>query len=77
MCPVELARHNNMYRAVYAPPEEAKRDLIPASGFNSFANQFQAPHLNEGFDEIKAVNFVWKGTDEQRVKWDMYMLETR
>lgn len=66
-----------MYRAVYAPPSEAKRELIPSSAFNMWQNQFQAPEKGEGFDEIKVVNFVWTGSDEQRKKWDMYMLETR
>ncbi|KAK1923128.1 polynucleotide kinase 3 phosphatase-domain-containing protein [Papiliotrema laurentii] len=77
LCPLDLARHNNMYRAVYAPPEEPPRTLIPGTAFNTYVAQFQQPDITEGFDEIRGVNFVWKGTEAQRKKWDMYMLETR
>lgn len=66
-----------MYRAVYAPPEEPPRTLIPGTAFNTYVAQFQQPDITEGFDEIRGVNFVWKGTEAQRKKWDMYMLETR
>lgn len=77
LCPIELAKHNNMYRAVYAPKEEPARTLLPASAFWGYKNDFQAPDVDEGFDEVRGVNFVWEGTDEQRRMWDMYMLETR
>lgn len=77
LCPVELARHNNMYRAVYAPPGEAARDLLPQIAFTSYASAFEKPDINEGFDELRLVNFKWEGTDAQRRLWDMYMLETR
>ena len=35
------------------------------------------PDLKEGFDEIRGVNFIWKGSEEQRKKWDMWMLEPK
>jgi bifunctional polynucleotide phosphatase/kinase len=76
-CPIELAVHNNMYRAVYAPKEIPARTLLPASAFWSYKNDFQQPEKDEGFDEVRSVNFAWGGTDEQRRYWDMYMLVTR
>jgi bifunctional polynucleotide phosphatase/kinase len=77
LCPVELAKHNNMYRAVYAPSGEAARELLPQVAFTSYAAAFERPDIKEGFDELRLVNFVWEGTDAQRRLWDMYMLETR
>ena len=77
LCPIELARHNNMYRAVYAPPGEPARELLPQVAFGSYAAQFERPDIVEGFDEVRSVNFVWEGSGEQRRLWDMYMLETR
>lgn len=75
LCPVELARHNNMYRATYGPADEPKREVLPGMAFSTYTGNFEAPTAVEGFDEIKSVNFVWEGTDEQRRYWDMYMLE--
>jgi bifunctional polynucleotide phosphatase/kinase len=77
LCPIELARHNNMYRAVYAPKDEPERTLLPASAFWGYKNDYQAPHADEGFDEVRGVNFIWEGTEEQRRLWDMYMLQTK
>jgi bifunctional polynucleotide phosphatase/kinase len=66
-----------MYRACYCPPENPPRTPLPASAFINYKNQFQEPKLEEGFDEIRAVNFRFEGTPEQRKKWDMYMLEAK
>jgi bifunctional polynucleotide phosphatase/kinase len=64
-----------VYRALYAPSDETKRDILPALAFSGYAAQSQEPDMNEGFDEIRGVNFVWKGSDEQRKKWDMWILD--
>lgn len=77
LCPLDLAKHNNMYRACYAPPESPPRILLPLSAFWSYANDFETPTSDEGFDEIRCVNFRFDGTDDQRKKWDMYMLELK
>lgn len=73
LCPVDLARHNNVYRAIYGPKDEQRRELLPFTAFSGYVGQFEQPELGEGFDEIKMVNFVWEGTDEQRKLWDLYM----
>ncbi|CAD6573099.1 MAG: hypothetical protein TREMPRED_000722 [Tremellales sp. Tagirdzhanova-0007] len=75
LCPIELAKHNNMYRACYASPDEPVRELLPGSAFSGYVGQFEAPTLGEGFDQIRGVNFVFEGDDVQRRKWDMWMLE--
>lgn len=66
-----------MYRAVYAPKEIPARTLLPASAFWGYKSDFEVPEKDEGFDEVRGVNFKWGGTDEQRKLWDMYMLVTR
>ncbi|GFZ48059.1 hypothetical protein JCM24511_05807 [Saitozyma sp. JCM 24511] len=77
LCPIELAKHNNMYRACYAPTHEPRRTLLPMMAFASFAADFEQPTLDEGFDELRSVNFHWEGDEQQRKKWDMYMLEPK
>ncbi|WVR08641.1 polynucleotide kinase 3'-phosphatase [Kwoniella sp. DSM 27419] len=77
LCPLELAKHNNVYRAIYAPPGEPPRSLLPLLAFTSYAAAFEQPSKEEGFDEIRAVNFHFDGAPEMRRKWDMYMLEPK
>ncbi|WVF68183.1 polynucleotide kinase 3'-phosphatase [Kwoniella sp. CBS 6097] len=77
LCPIDLAKHNNVYRACYAPRNEPSRDLLPMMAFASYASAFEQPHKDEGFDEIRGVNFHFEGTDEERRRWDMYMLEPK
>jgi bifunctional polynucleotide phosphatase/kinase len=74
-CPIELAKHNNMYRACYGPADEPKRQVIPGLAFTTYVTSFEPPDKSEGFDEVRLVNFIFEGDDEQRKKWDMYMLE--
>ncbi|OCF43278.1 polynucleotide kinase 3'-phosphatase [Kwoniella heveanensis CBS 569] len=77
LCPIELAKHNNVYRACYAPPDDPPRDLLPMMAFTSYASAFEQPHKDEGFDEIRGVNFHFEGSEAERRRWDMYMLEPR
>ncbi|KAL1412679.1 DNA kinase/phosphatase Pnk1 [Vanrija albida] len=71
--PPELAKHNNVYRALHAPADEPKRELLPALAFGSYTADFEVPKLGEGFEEIRTVNFVWEGDEEQRKLWDRYL----
>lgn len=72
-CPVDLARHNNTYRALYAPEDEPKRELLPGTAFTTYENAFELPTAKEGFNEVRTVNFVWEGSDDQRFIWDNYL----
>jgi len=72
---LELAMHNNIYRAYFAPlaqGEQKRRKLLPSSAFYSFKSAFEPPTLDEGFNEIKTVNWIFEGTDEERRLWDMW-----
>ena len=73
--PIDLARHNNVYRAFYKPEEE--RTLLPGMAFSGFASAFERPEMGEGFDELRTVNFVWEGTEDDKKLWSRYMLETK
>ncbi|KAJ3742004.1 polynucleotide kinase 3 phosphatase-domain-containing protein [Lentinula detonsa] len=74
---IELAWHNNLYRAFNQPPstasQEEKRALVPYLAFTSFRNGYEEPTLSEGFSEIQTVNWVFEGTEEERKYWSMWL----
>ncbi|KAI0811093.1 PNK3P-domain-containing protein [Irpex lacteus] len=74
---IELAWHNNLYRAFNLPDDVAskapKRELLGYMAFTSFRNAYQEPALDEGFSEIKQVNFVFDGSEEERRRWGMWL----
>ncbi|KAF7307271.1 hypothetical protein MIND_00520800 [Mycena indigotica] len=73
----ELAWHNNIYRAYYLPKSVAEREpvreLLPISAFTSFRDAHEEPELEEGFTQIKKINWVWTGTEEDRKVWEMWL----
>lgn len=75
--PIELAKHNNVYRACFAPESEPERTLLPLSAFGTYVSAFERPEEDEGFDELRTVNFVWEGSEEQKSLWNRYMLEVK
>ncbi|KAH9925332.1 PNK3P-domain-containing protein [Fomitopsis serialis] len=74
---LELAWHNNLYRAFSLPPsaaeKEPKRELLPFNAFTSFRAQYEEPELGEGFAEVKKVNWVFEGHEEERKRWSMWL----
>ncbi|GBE82578.1 Bifunctional polynucleotide phosphatase/kinase [Sparassis crispa] len=74
---IELAWHNNLYRAYNLPPslveKNPKRDLVPYTAFTSFRAQYEEPQLNEGFTQIRKVNWTFEGDEEQRQRWSMWL----
>ncbi len=48
---------------------KARRALLPLLAFNSFAKDFETPEVSEGFSEVKTVNWVFRGTEEDRLRW--------
>ncbi|KAF8344335.1 polynucleotide kinase 3 phosphatase-domain-containing protein [Cantharellus anzutake] len=72
--PRETAIHNDVYRAFLATPREGEvhipvLDPSPTLAFSSFQNNFEAPDVNEGFSEVKTINWVFRGTEENRLLW--------
>ncbi|KAH9901687.1 PNK3P-domain-containing protein [Cubamyces lactineus] len=74
---VELAWHNNLYRAFNLPPAlaaaEPKRGLLPYSAFTGFRADFEEPSVEEGFAEVRKVNFIFEGDEEARRRWSMWL----
>ncbi|KAF5386673.1 hypothetical protein D9615_001745 [Tricholomella constricta] len=74
---IELAWHNNLYRTYNLPPSvaaaEPRRELVPYIGFCGFRDNFEEPQLEEGFTEIKKVNWVFNGTEEEKRYWSMWL----
>jgi len=74
---LELAWHNNLYRAYNLAPDRAaaepSRELLPYTAFTSFRAQYEEPELSEGFSEIKKVNWIFEGTEEDRRRWSMWL----
>ncbi|KAL0947240.1 hypothetical protein HGRIS_013361 [Hohenbuehelia grisea] len=74
---MELAWHNNLYRAYNLPPSvagsEPERSAVPYLAFTGYRSAFEQPELSEGFSEIKNVNWVFRGTPEERKYWSMWL----
>lgn len=68
---MDLAWHNNLYRAYVHPSIESRRDIIPYVAFIGFKNHYEEPQLTEGFSEIIKVNWVFEGSEEERKRWSM------
>ncbi|KAF8964079.1 polynucleotide kinase 3 phosphatase-domain-containing protein [Flammula alnicola] len=73
---IELAWHNNIYRAFNMPhrlPKKLDRVLLPYVAFSGFRDNYEEPQLSEGFSEIKKVNWVFEGTEEEKRHWSMWL----
>ncbi|WAQ85810.1 hypothetical protein PtA15_6A439 [Puccinia triticina] len=68
--PVELAQHNNVYRACI----QASRPLLPTLAFASYSKNLEEPSVDEGYDELKRVHFVFEGSAEERTSWEKYLV---
>lgn len=50
---------------------EARKSL-PGIAFGDYGRRYQAPTLEEGFEDIIPVEFEFKGTDEEKKLWGQY-----
>ncbi|KAI0075790.1 PNK3P-domain-containing protein [Panus rudis PR-1116 ss-1] len=83
---IELAWHNNLYRAFntlvdtsqlcatteYRSPKP-KRDMLPYSALTDFRSKYEEPELAEGFSDIRQINWVFEGSEEERRRWRMWL----
>lgn len=51
-------------------PED--RTLLPKMAFSSFASRYREPKLEEGFQDITKVAFVFQGDEVQKALWSRY-----
>ncbi|RDX45439.1 PNK3P-domain-containing protein [Lentinus brumalis] len=74
---LELAWHNNLYRAFNLPvslaTSQPKRELLPYNAFTSFRANFQEPTVDEGFYEVRKVNWQFEGDEDARKRWSMWL----
>jgi len=64
--------HNNKFRYLSGDLQSA----VPDVAFNTFKSNFQEPSINEGYEEIVAVNFVSDFSTEERANlYGKYLLE--
>ncbi|CAG8568533.1 9916_t:CDS:10, partial [Ambispora gerdemannii] len=69
--PEALSKHNNMYRAFGNLQKlNSKSRLIPDIAYNTYKARFMEPQLEEGFEEIKKIDFVFEGNEEERARWE-------
>ena len=61
---------NIYYLIVFVKP---KRSLLPYVAFTGFRNNYEEPHPDEGFSEIKNVHWVFEGTEEEKKYWSMWL----
>ena len=52
---------------------QPKRSLVPYTALLAFKNAFKEPTLEEGFSEIKVVNWAFEGSEEERERWEMWL----
>jgi bifunctional polynucleotide phosphatase/kinase len=48
------------------------RQSLPGIAFADYGRRYQAPTLQEGFEEIFPVDFQFMGTQEERELWGQY-----
>ncbi|GJN87618.1 hypothetical protein Rhopal_000573-T1 [Rhodotorula paludigena] len=79
--PVELAMHNSVYRALAdstiaagaGASATARRDVLPMAAFTRYRQNFAAPTLAEGFDDLKRIHFRFSGPPGDLAKWQRYL----
>ena len=52
---------------------QPKRELLPYIAFTSFRADYKEPKVDEGFQEVRQVNWVFEGSDEERQRWNMWL----
>ncbi|KAF2204780.1 PNK3P-domain-containing protein [Delitschia confertaspora ATCC 74209] len=72
--PAKLCEHNDVVRALNEGPETnpEKRTILPRLAFTGFASRYREPQLNEGFEDITKIDFMFTGTKEQQKLWSKY-----
>ncbi|KAG8910663.1 hypothetical protein FRC01_006202, partial [Tulasnella sp. 417] len=74
---LDLAWHINLYRAHFlsdaVKDNEASREMLGYGVFTQYQNAFQPPTVDEGFSEVKTINWIFQGSEEDRRRFNMYL----
>lgn len=46
---------------------------MPYIAFTGFRDNYEKPELSEGISEIKKVNWVFNGSEEEKRHWSMWL----
>ena len=52
---------------------QPKRELVPRGVLSAFQKQFEEPSTEEGFTDIKQINWVFRGSDIELQRWSMWL----
>ncbi|KAL1996975.1 hypothetical protein VTN49DRAFT_7840 [Thermomyces lanuginosus] len=67
--PAALCRHNDAVRAANPSLNPEHRPPLPGMAFIDFQRRYEEPKLEEGFEDITRVDFVFRGTEEEKAIW--------
>ncbi|KAK7739096.1 DNA kinase/phosphatase Pnk1 [Diatrype stigma] len=70
--PAAVCEHNDVVRALNKGMNPEARTALPKLAFNSFFARFQEPTVGEGFQDVVAVDFQFRGTKEEYEIWGRY-----
>ncbi|KAG9047609.1 hypothetical protein FS837_001867 [Tulasnella sp. UAMH 9824] len=74
---LDLAWHINLYRAHFlsdtVKSNETTREMLGYGVFTQYQNAFQPPTVEEGFSEVKTINWIFEGSEEDRRRFNMYL----
>ena len=67
-----LCKHNDVVRALNITHNPENRTMLPGNAFPMYKNAFQMPDTKEGFEDITKVDFIFEGTEDERLVWTKY-----
>ncbi|KAH7148322.1 polynucleotide kinase 3 phosphatase-domain-containing protein [Dactylonectria macrodidyma] len=70
--PLPVCKHNDTLRSINTSMNPESRQILPKMAFDTFASRFKAPHLKEGFQDIREIHFEFRGTHADYEIWGRY-----
>ena len=64
----DISMHNNIYRS-FCDDNNSNRQIVPKIAYNIYKSKYEAPTKNEGFTEIRNIDFI---LDDNKLKEDSY-----
>ncbi|KIW05210.1 polynucleotide kinase 3'-phosphatase [Verruconis gallopava] len=69
-----LCQHNDAVRALNKAHNPEDRAMLPGNAFPLYKNAFEPPDVEEGFEDVTRVDFVFEGTEEEKAIWSKYWI---
>ncbi|KAJ9658113.1 DNA kinase/phosphatase Pnk1 [Coniosporium apollinis] len=71
---LRLCEHNDAVRSLNETMNPEKRTMLPRLAFTGFASRYREPKLEEGFQDITKVDFMFQGTAEEETIWRKFWI---